>query len=104
MDLFHMSPCGVDRRRLVSRGLPETDLSVWSAVSVRLDDCMDDRVRVARPRVERLSVALEREAVDLLAVLLADAVRRSDAVPRLMPSANSSSNPSSNMPSITSSN
>jgi hypothetical protein len=78
-------------------------------LSVRLDDCMDERVCVARPKVERLSVEMEREAVGLLAALLADAVRKDDAVPRPVPSAdthpsNMRSNSSSNTSSIPSSN
>jgi hypothetical protein len=73
-------------------------------LSVRLDDCMDDRVCVARPKVERLSKEMEREAVGLLAALLADAVRRGDAGPVGIPSADTSSNPPSNSSSIPSSN
>ena len=37
---------------------------------------MDEPFRVARPRVKRLSVQQEREAVRLLASLLADAAKR----------------------------
>lgn len=37
---------------------------------------MDDFVCVARPRVQRLSVEMEREATLLLAGLLADAVKK----------------------------
>ncbi len=37
---------------------------------------VDDGVRLARPRVQRLSVDMEREASGLLAALLADAAKR----------------------------
>lgn len=37
---------------------------------------MDDFVYIARPRVQRLSVEMEREATMLLAGLLADAVKK----------------------------
>jgi hypothetical protein len=48
---------------------------------------------------------MEREAVGLLAALLADAVRRGDAVPRQAPSADTHPSNSSSVPSsITSSN
>jgi hypothetical protein len=56
---------------------------------------MNDRVCVARPRIERLFKEMEREAVGLLAALLADAVRRGDAGFVGMPSADTPSNPSS---------
>ncbi len=39
----------------------------------------DDGVRLAAPRVQRLSAEMEREATRLLAVLLADAVARRKA-------------------------
>jgi hypothetical protein len=45
--------------------------------------CADDRVRLARPRVEPLPATLEREATALLAKLLADAVRDRETVPCL---------------------
>jgi hypothetical protein len=38
---------------------------------------VDEDVRLARPRVQRLSAAMEREAKALLATLLADAAKRS---------------------------
>jgi hypothetical protein len=82
----------------------EAGLSVWSLVSVRLDDYMDNRVCVARPKIERLSAGMEQEAVTLLAVLIADAAQKDDAQPGGIPAANSLSNSSSNTPSITSSN
>lgn len=44
---------------------------------------------------------MEREAIDLLVALLADAVRRDDVAPRPVPSADT---PPSNMPSNSSSN
>lgn len=37
---------------------------------------VDEGVRLARPRVQRLSAAMEREATALLAALLADAAKR----------------------------
>jgi len=40
---------------------------------------MDEPIVVARPRVKRLSVRQEREAVRLLAALLADAAKRQAA-------------------------
>jgi hypothetical protein len=42
---------------------------------------MDDGVRVARPRVQRLSVEMEREAIRLLAGLLADAAKPGVVMP-----------------------
>jgi hypothetical protein len=65
---------------------------------------MDDRVRIARPKIEQLSAGMEREAVELLAALLADAVRKGDSRPEGMLPANSPSNSSSNTTSISSSN
>jgi hypothetical protein len=65
---------------------------------------MDDCVRVARPEIERLSAGMEREAVGLLAALLADAMRKGDSRPEWMPSADSPSNSPSNTASISSSN
>jgi hypothetical protein len=41
----------------------------------------DDRVHVARPQVQMLPVAMEREATALLAKLLADAARDRETVP-----------------------
>jgi hypothetical protein len=69
---------------------------VFPSGSMTMDDC----VRVARPKIERLSAGMEREAVGLLAALLADAVRKGYSRPERMPSANSPSN----TPSISSSN
>jgi hypothetical protein len=42
----------------------------------------DDRVRVARPQVQLLPTAMEREATALLAKLLAGAARDRETVPR----------------------
>ena len=98
-DLFLWEPL-----RTGSRGRPETGISFFRVVSARLADCMDDYVRVARPRVERLSVEMEREAVSLLAVLLADAVRKGDEMSAVMGPADTPSISSSNSSSVTSSN
>lgn len=57
----------------------------------------DDGVRLAAPRVQRLSAEMEREATRLLAALLADAVARRKA-------GQSRADPSSGRPSDCSSN
>lgn len=42
---------------------------------------MDDCIRLAAPRVQRMSVETEREAIELLAGLLADAAKAGVVMP-----------------------
>lgn len=64
--------------------LPDSPVCVQGLLA-RLKKAMDERihrddgVRLAAPRVQRLSAEMEREATRLLAALLADAVARRKA-------------------------